>query len=129
MARVNATEVRAIMLECDPVDATVELYIEAGTLVIDRVFATNTTLSTELLKEIERYFVAHMIANINSRNTIEEKLGDASVRFHDSKGEGLNSTPYGQMVLLLDSLGLMANMGKMAASIYAVNEFDNSTEI
>ena len=120
--RVTATEVKAIMPEVVILDATVDLYIAAGSLLIDSVFgATNTDALT---KQIETWFIAHMIASTQSRMSIEEKLGDASVKYHDWKGEGLSSTPYGQVILLLDNLGLMSNIGKRAASIYAIKSFD-----
>jgi hypothetical protein len=117
-ARVTSAEVIAIMPGVLITGATVDLYIESGTLLIDSVFgATNVD---DLTKQIEKWFVAHMIASTQERMTIEEKIGDASVKYHDWKGEGLNSTPYGQMVLLLDRLGLMTNMGMTIAWTRAV---------
>jgi hypothetical protein len=116
--RVTAIEVKAIMPGVNILDATVGLYIVAGSSLIDSVFgATNVDALTI---EIEKWFVAHMIASTQERSPIEEKLGDASVRYHDWKGDGLESTSYGQMVLLLDRSGLMIGIGKRAASMYAI---------
>jgi hypothetical protein len=123
-ARVTATDVKAIMPEVDILDATVELYIVAGTALVNSVFGVWTSTESILITEIEKWFVAHMIASTQSRVAIEEKVGDASVKYHDWKGEGLESTPYGQMVLLLDTSGKMKNIGKRAATIYAVKNFD-----
>lgn len=120
--RVTAIEVKAIMPGVVILDDTVDLYIAAGSLLIDSVFGSTNV--ADLTIQIEKWFIAHMIASTQNRMAIEEKLGDASVKYHDWKGEGLNSTPYGQMVLLLDTLGLMGNIGKRAASIYAVKNFD-----
>jgi len=120
--RVTATEVKAIMPEVVILDATVDLYIAAGSLLIDSVFGSANV--DALTIQIEKWFIAHMIASTQSRMSIEEKVGDASVKYHDWKGEGLSSTPYGQTILLLDRLGLMANIGKRAASMYAVENFD-----
>jgi hypothetical protein len=122
-ARVTAIEVKAIMPGVSILDATVDLYIVAGSLLIDSVFGASNV--DALTIQIEKWFIAHMIASTQNRMAIEEKLGDASVKYHDWKGEGLNSTPYGQMVILLDRLGLMANIGKKAASMYAVTSFEN----
>jgi len=121
-ARVTAIEVKAIMPGVSILDATVDLYIAAGTLIINSVFGATDV--SDLTTQIEKWFIAHMIASTQNRMAIEEKLGDASVKYHDWKGEGLNSTPYGQMVILLDQAGLMANIGKRAASIYVIESFD-----
>lgn len=123
--RVTATEVRDILDGCTLSDAIVETFINAGTLIVDDVFASDTSLSVDLLKEIERWFVAHMIASTIHRTTSEEKIGDASVKYTGQWGKKLESTPYGQMVLTLDTTGLMGNLGKATASIYAVKSFED----
>lgn len=120
--RVTAIEVKAIMPGVVILDDTVDLYIAAGSPLIDSVFGSSNV--DALTIQIEKWFIAHMIASTQSRMSIEEKVGDASVKYHDWKGDGLSSTPYGQMILLLDRLGLMANIGKRAASMYAVENFD-----
>jgi hypothetical protein len=120
--RVIAADVKAIMPGVIILDDTVDLYIEAGSLLIDSVFGSTNV--ADMTIQIEKWFVAHMIASTQNRMTIEEKLGDASVKYHDWKGEGLSSTPYGQMVILLDRSGLMGNIGKRAATIHAVKSFD-----
>ena len=120
--RVTAIEVKAIMPNVIILDETVDLYIAAGSLLIDSVFGSTSV--DGLTIQIEKWFIAHLIASTQSRMTIEEKVGDASVKYHDWKGEGLSSTPYGQMVLLLDKLGLMSNLGKRRATMYAVKNFD-----
>jgi len=124
MARVTATEVKAIMDNCTVLDAVVTTFIAAGTEVITEVFENDTEITTALLKEIERWFVAHMLASTLSRTTSEEKVGDASLKYTGKWGKNLESTPYGQVVLTLDVSGRMANVGKMKASIYAVKQFD-----
>ena len=117
--RVTAAEVKAIMPGVVILDATADLYIAAGSLLIDSAFGSTNV--DDIVIQIEKWFIAHMIATTQNRMAIEEKVGDAMVKYHDWKGEGLNSTPYGQMVLLLDRLGLL---GKRAATIYAVKNFD-----
>jgi hypothetical protein len=124
MGRVTATEVKAIMSGSTVLDATVDIYIGAGTLFIDKIFAVDATFTSDELKEIERWFVAHMIASTIDKTTSEEKVGDASAKYTGQWGKKLESTPYGQMVLILDTSGRMANAGKMGATIYAVKSFD-----
>ena len=119
-ARVTSAEVLAIMDNCPLTD--VDVFIESGTLVIDSVFGSTNTDS--LVKEIERWFVAHMVASTVYRTTVDEKLGDAAVTYTGKWGMNLDSTPYGQTVKTLDLTGKMGNIGKMSASIYAVKSFD-----
>jgi hypothetical protein len=122
--RVVASEVRQIMDNCTLSDQVVDSFIVAGTEVITEVFEGDTEINTALLKEIERWFVAHMLASTLHRTTSEEKVGDASMKYTGKWEKNLESTPYGQVVLTLDVSGRMANVGKMRASIYAVKQFD-----
>ena len=119
MERVNSAEVKEIMDNCTTPDATVEAMITAANQIVNNVFGT-TTHTDELLIEIEKWLSAHMVASTVFRMASDEKVGDASVKYTGQWGKRLESTPYGQMVLLLDTSGKMANTGKMAASIYAV---------
>jgi hypothetical protein len=123
MGRVTATEVKEIMDGCTVTDAIVNTYIGASTELITQIY-TDGTVGDTLLKEIERWLTAHMLASTLSRTTSEEKLGDASLLYTGKWGMRLESTPYGQMCLILDTSGKIANAGKMGASIYAVKEFD-----
>jgi len=120
MARVTASEVKQIMDGCTTSDTVVGIMIDAAEEVITNVFSGDADINDTLLKEIERWFTAHMLASTLHRTTSEEKLGEASVKFTGKWGEKLSSTPYGQMVLTLDTSGKMGNAGKQAASIYAI---------
>jgi hypothetical protein len=119
--RVTYTDVKAIMDNCTTADSTVTIFITSAHTMIDSV---NPLLAEEVLTEIEKWLAAHLIASTVFRTTSDEKLGDASVTYTGKWGMKLESTPYGQMVLLLDSTGALANAGKGAATIYAVKEFD-----
>ena len=120
--RVTATEVKSIMDGCTTADTVVETLIKGASETVNSIF--NTTDLT-LYKEIERWLTAHMLASTLARTTSEEKIGDASAKYTGKWGSKLESTPYGQMVLILDTTGKMANAGKMEASIYAVKGFDS----
>jgi hypothetical protein len=123
-ARVTASEVKQIMDGCTTADAVITIMIGAATELIDEVFLNDTDVSTTLLKEIERWLTAHMIASTVYRTTSDEKIGDAQVKYTGKWGSKLESTPYGQMVLTLDFTGKMAKMGKMGASITAIESFN-----
>ena len=68
-------------------------------------------LSDALLKEIERWLSAHFIAVRDPRRK-SEKLGDASEAYFGNADMGLDFTPYGQQVKVLDSTGILAGLGK-----------------
>lgn len=122
--RVTALEVKAIMDDCEVADSTINTMITAANAMLNKVFAGDSTLGTDLLKEIERWYSAHLVASTLHRYTQEEKIGDAQIRYAAKLGEGFNSTPYGQMVLQLDTTGKLANVGKRGASIYAIPSFE-----
>jgi hypothetical protein len=124
----TAIEVRLIMkkTEAKLTDAQVAPFITAAQELVDTVLA-DTNLSITTLDLIGQWLAAHLIASTIFRMTSEEKLGDAQVKYAGKWGEGLSSTPYGQMVLMLDTSGLLVtNFGKRIASITAVghNSFE-----
>ena len=123
--RVTATEVKDIMDDCTATDPIVSVFITAASAVIDSVFAGDTSTPETLLKEIERWYAAHLVASTLDRTTQEEKIGDAAILYSAKMGEMLKSTPYGQAVLQLDVSGKMAKLGKKAASIYAIPNFED----
>ena len=121
MARVTATEVRVI-ITTSLLDAAIESLIEIANAMV-----TNTVtcgLAAATLKEIERWLTAHLISITQERETTEEKLGEATVKYAGVYGEGLKSSRYGQMVLTLDTCGGFANLGKKAASVKSITSFE-----
>lgn len=122
--RVLAEEVLEIMDGCSVSTSIVDSLIVAANAVVNKVFENDTETSSTLLKEIEKWYTAHMLASSLSRTTQEEKLGDASVIYTGKYGMMLDSTPYGQMVKTLDITGKMANTGKSGATIRAIPNFD-----
>ena len=121
--RTTAAEVKLIMSTCSAADASITAMIAAASGVVDRVFEYNTDLSSATLESIEQFLTAHLLVSTFDRSAMEEKVGDAQIKYSGIYGKGLESTPYGQMVLLIDTTGLMANSGKMAAKITAVKSF------
>jgi hypothetical protein len=120
--RTTASEVKQIMENCTLDDPTVSAFIVAASEVVSQTLAA-TLIGDILLKEIEKYFTAHLIASVKQRTTSDEKLGDASVKYTGQWGKNLDSTPYGQVVKTLDTTGKMSNLGKQAASVFAIPSF------
>lgn len=120
-ARVTETEVREIFEETDLTDAQILPYITSANILVNEILGTG---NTSILKEIERWLACHMMASSKSRSALKEAAGSASVTYTGKFEQGLKSTPYGQMVLTLDTTGLMATQdGKIAAQTYAVKSF------
>jgi hypothetical protein len=122
--RVTATEVKQIMDSCTTSDTVVDVFIGAANSMVTKVYESDTEMTTTMLKDIERWLSAHMIASTVHRSTSEEKLGEASVKYTGYWSQGLSSTPYGQMVQILDVTGKFANYGKRSATIDAIKSFD-----
>jgi hypothetical protein len=124
--RVVASEVRQILkcTEADVDNPTMDAFITAASAVVDKAFTGDTTTGVVLLKEIEKYFTAHIVSSTIRRMGKEEEIQDARIVYTGVWKEGLSSTPYGQMVLSLDPSGRMAKTGKGTVSIKAITSFD-----
>lgn len=116
--RTSDAKVKEI-LDTDITDTTP--FITAANLVVtDKLGGQD--LSDDYLEEIERWLAAHLACARDPRHKAE-KTGDASVTFTGNFGEGLQSTPYGQHVLLLDPTGILAKVGAKQVSFAAI-DFD-----
>lgn len=123
--RTTAAEVLDIMDSGCTVSTTIiSRLIVAASAVVDQVFEDDTDIGDTLLEEIECWLTAHMIASSIYRTASEEEVGDARVRYTGQFGKKLESTPYGQVVLTLDWTGKMSKLGKISASISAIESFD-----
>lgn len=124
MARVTATEVKQI-ISTDLSDTIVDVFIDSANLIVTEFVGSNTDLSSDQRKEIERWLTAHLIACTRDQKPQSERGGDAQITYQGRTGQGLMATFYGQQVTLLDTTGTLANsLGKKKASIYAVTSFD-----
>lgn len=121
MARVTATEVKQILDDSTLLDSIVDTYILGANALVNSALGTG---NTDLLKEIERWMAAHMIAVTRERMAQKEQAGSAMIQYIGDYKGGLDSSPYGQMVKTLDTTGLMATLGGKSASTYAVKSFD-----
>jgi len=122
--RTTAAEVKQLMDNCTVSDTIVDEFIGAANLTVTEIIGNDTSLSTDQKAEIERWFTAHMLAVTICKTATTERLGDASITYTGQFGQGLSASPYGQMVLLIDTTGKMANLGKRGASMHAITSFD-----
>jgi len=119
--RVTEAEVKAILDDTSLTDPQILAYIGSANVMVNTALGTGTT---DILKEIERWLTAHMIASTRERTALKEEAGGASITYTGKYDQGLASTPYGQMVLSLDTTGTMASLIGRSAKIFAIPSFD-----
>lgn len=112
----RATE--AMVKEIIDTDLTAEqvtpFLIAANTMVTDLL--TGESYTTLTLKEIERWLAAHFVA-VRDPQITKEKIGDAQADYEGKTGMGLQSTRYGQQVMILEHHGILATSGKRPAEV------------
>jgi hypothetical protein len=119
--RVTAAEVKVILDNTALSDTDIDAYIVGANALVNSVLGTGTE---DILTEIEKWLTAHMIASTRERQAIKEGAGGASITYSGNYDTMLSSTSYGQMVMTLDSTGLMAALGMKAVRIIAIKSFD-----
>jgi hypothetical protein len=90
-------------------DTDLQAFIDSADLFIQQNLGTSD-LGVEILEQITKWFAAHMVFSSRERLSIKEEAGTAKIEYAGSYGAGLQSTPYGQMVLTLDTTGFMASL-------------------
>ncbi len=121
MARVtddNVKEIISTTVDCAP-------FITAADLIVTERL-TGSGLSDAMLKEITRWLAAHLVA-IRDPIYKTEKTGDAMGTMFGQAGMGLDFTPYGQQVKVLDTSGLLADLGLKSAGLEVVDFLDGGT--
>ena len=127
--RVTASEVKEILNGSTITDAVVDTFIIGANALITKVFASDGDITTVMLKELERWLTAHLIASTVDRLAKQEKLDDAEVTYSEPVvyfGVGskmLSTTPYGRNVLTLDFTGKMGKAGATNATVFAIPGF------
>ena len=110
--RVTATEVKQIIdVDSNILEADLTIHINAANRIITKV-VTSSEMSTDDLKECERWLAAHFIAM--GRDPISNIEKAATVG--ETKGHrldlGLNNTRFGQMAMAIDTSGALASLAK-----------------
>ena len=126
MARTTATEVNAILSE-SVATGTVDSFILTANELVTEVLGSDTTITDALKEQIECWLTAHIIVATIQRSKMLKEAGGGpapSVKFSDSFGQQLRSTTYGQTVLMLDSTGKMAALGKRRPALRAITSFE-----
>lgn len=121
--RTDYDSVQSIMEQTLDRKKTEAFISSANVMVTEHL--SDQDLGETLLKEIETYLTAHLLSLTIYRQAEQKKIGDASEKY-SSLGQGLKSTTYGQIVISLDSSGMLSNANKRIATIRVVPQFDDS---
>lgn len=107
--RTSPDEVKAV-IDTDLSVPEVDPFITTASLLVDEHLTD--LLSDALLTQIETYLAAHLITLWEPRAKSESADGVAFSYEGAATGEGLRSSRYGQLVLMLDSTGTLANLDR-----------------
>lgn len=122
--RCTGIEVKEI-LDTTLTENEVAPFIIASNATVTAILGSSG-LSTAQLKEIERWLAAHFAA-IRDPRISREKTEGAEAIYHGKSNMGLDHTPYGQQVKLLDTTGTMTNLGKKKALVEMLDFLDGGT--
>jgi hypothetical protein len=97
--------------------AQVHAFINTANHLVTDVLA-DEGLSETRLHDIEMWLAAHLLSTSDPREA-EETIGPYRVKYQGKTDLGLAGTTYGQQVMVLDTTGVLARLGKPAASLCA----------
>lgn len=100
----DVTKLRAIY-ETEKSDGQLATFVTAGNLIVDENLVT-VGLSASRRDLIATYLAAHFLAISEQGGAIRKRIGEADETY--PKEKGLDSTPFGQQALLLDTSGTLA---------------------
>jgi hypothetical protein len=124
MIYITPVEIRGI-IDTSLSDENIEDFISTAHLMVTS-FLSNRGVVEDLLTEIKKYIAAHLIGAslkdkaVSSGAVLEEKIGDASVKYRDSSEAAvggsfalsdLRSTRWGQTAIMLDPTGVLGTLG------------------
>ena len=121
--RTNGADVKKIIDTTYTADEIEDSFIPPANLLVTSAIGSNTTISSDLKTEIEKWLSAHFVAIADPRLKREE-IGDAKDEYQGTIGagsKGLMTTFYGQQAIALDPSGSLANLGKTPAVIKQIN--------
>ena len=126
MARTTVDDVKNILDNTGLTDAVITAFINDANIFVT-AHLTGEGLDDDELESIEKWIAAHMITITRERMAAKEGAGGAEITYIGKWGEGLMSTPYGQMAIELDTSDTLLKLaqGKKEASSRAVESFED----
>lgn len=115
----SADDVLAIM-HGNLTESEISPFLTTAKLLVSN-YLSSASLSTTTTEEIEKYLAAHL-ASVKKPYAIRSKLDISEDTYGYQGGKGLNATPYGEIVLMLDTSGILAS--KMGAATIEIEVVD-----
>ena len=113
-ARTNAAAVKGI-IDTDLDEPAVGPFVSTANLLVN-THLVGSSLSEELLTEIELWLAAHLVA-VRDPRAASKSVDDVQISFEgrsrvgSTDAAGLQTTSYGRQVLLLDPTGRLGQVG------------------
>jgi len=101
-------------------DSQINAFINTAHMMVETRLGSKN-LDNALLTQIETWLSAHLLSARDQRKK-QTKVGDMQVTYQGETGMGLQSTIYGQQVLVLDPTGTMATTSLKRAVIQVVGD-------
>jgi hypothetical protein len=121
MSRTTKTAVRSV-IETALEDPELDALITMANRIVTRTVGEES-LASDLLRDLETWLTAHLIAIGKERQPVSEKVGDIWVQFDKTGMKSfLESTRFGQMVLFMDTTGNFQASSMKRASIKAIKQ-------
>ena len=124
--RTTVTEVKIIM-DTALEDSEVTSIIGYANRMVTNILGEEGLVDS-LLKDIETYLSAHLIATGKERQASEEKVKDFTIKYTGKYGEFLKMTSFGYQVLMLDTTGKFADIGKQKINVVAIAQYPENYE-
>jgi hypothetical protein len=124
--RTNQSDVSAIISHL-PAGVNVVPFIEAAGMIIDRELGG--TLTPALLTTLEKFLAAHLVCLDRPSCGSDSGTGVSASYHKPPSGDGLDATPHGRMVKMLDPTGklALAALAGCAVMFDAIGIVDTST--
>jgi len=124
--RVTVAELRLVFDSQEP-DSVLDAFIADANMLVDEVLVPLNELSDGRLTIIEKYLACHLLATKDRPTQASKHHTDLVIHYQGKTGMGLESTYYGQQVLMYDSTGKLAELSQPTkernvkrASLYVV---------
>lgn len=125
MARVTVSELQDIY-DTTLTNAQLTAFINSANIMVDSNLS-EAGLSETVLEQIEMYLAAHLASLRDQRVQQENIAGEYSAHYQGKTDMGLNATYYGQMVLVFDTSGTLAQAGLKGAKLIVFDTPDHGS--
>ncbi len=110
MANRTTVPLVCSVLDTDVDIEIVKVFIESANVMVTQYLGTSV-LATAVLKQIETYWAAHLVAVHRDRQAASEAADGVTVKYQGTTGEGLRATHWGQTAIEFDKTGTLASIG------------------